>query len=132
MSPSNVKSFAVVLAVAALGAAPPRSDEADRGKAPPLVRTAKSGAWSAAATWEGGKVPGEGARVQIKSGHHVTYDLESKAVVRSIHVAGELSFARDRDTVLNVGLIKIQAGDDASEEGFDCEAHPDRSDGPKP
>jgi hypothetical protein len=43
--------------------------------------------------------------------------------VRSIHVAGVLTFARDRDTQLDVGLIKIQPGDDASENGFDCDAH---------
>jgi hypothetical protein len=44
-------------------------------------------------------------------------------VLRSIHVAGTLTFARDRNTRLNVGLIKIQAGDDASEDGFNCDAH---------
>ena len=43
--------------------------------------------------------------------------------IRSIHVAGTLRFDPDRDTRLDVGLIKIQAGDDASENGFDCEAH---------
>jgi hypothetical protein len=44
-------------------------------------------------------------------------------VIRSIHVAGRLTFARDRDTRLDVGLIKIQAGDDASEDGFNCDTH---------
>jgi hypothetical protein len=44
-------------------------------------------------------------------------------VIRSIHVAGTLRFAPDRNTQLNVGLIKIQAGTDASENGFDCDAH---------
>lgn len=90
---------------------------------PPLLRSAKSGPWSAAATWEGGKAPGTGARVQIRTGHRVEYDVASDQVIRSIHVAGTLSFARDRDTRLDVGLIKIQAGDDASENGFDCDAH---------
>src|SRR5262245_46631594 len=68
-----------------------------------LIRSAKSGAWSAPATWEGGKVPAAGARVQIQEGHTVTYDLKSDAVIRSIHVAGILAFARDRDTQLQVG-----------------------------
>jgi hypothetical protein len=53
----------------------------------------------------------------------VTYDVSSDRAIRAIHVAGTLRFATDRDTRLDVGLIKIQAGDDASEDGFDCEAH---------
>lgn len=56
--------------------------------APPLIRTAQSGAWSAATTWEGGAVPGAGARVQIQEGHAVSYDLASDQVIRSIHIAG--------------------------------------------
>jgi hypothetical protein len=93
------------------------------GTTPPIVRTARSGPWSAPATWEGGKVPTAGARVQVRSGHTVTYDRKSDQVIRSIHVAGTLTFARDQDTRLDVGLIKIQPGDDAGENGFDCAAH---------
>ena len=96
---------------------------ADDVKAPPLTRTAKSGAWSAADTWEGGKLPAAKARVQIRPGHAVTYDIESEQVIRSIHVAGTLRFVPDKNTRLDVGLIKIQPGDDASENGFDCDAH---------
>ena len=88
-----------------------------------LIRSAKSGAWSAPTTWEGGKVPAAGARVQIKGGHIVIYDVKSEHVIRVLHVAGTLSFASNQDTLLNVGLVKIQAGDDASENGFDCDAH---------
>src|ERR1043166_4644048 len=88
-----------------------------------LTRSAKSGAWSASATWEGGKVPAAGAKVQIRSGDVVTYDVKSDAVIRFIHVAGTLRFAADKDTVLNVGLIKIQNGEDATEDGFDCDTH---------
>jgi hypothetical protein len=102
------------------------------GRAADLIRSAASGPWSAPATWEGGKVPGAGARVQVRSGHTVTYDVEplrgenespSRVVIRSVHVAGTLTFARNRDTVLSVGLLKIQPGDDAGENGFDCDAH---------
>src|SRR5206468_700776 len=50
-------------------------------------------------------------------------DLKSDRVLRSVHVAGALRFAADRDTRLDVGLIKIQPGDDAGENGFDCDAH---------
>ena len=88
-----------------------------------MVRSARSGPWSAPATWEGGKVPAAGSRVQVRQEHSVTYDLRSDQVIRSVHVAGTLRFANDRDTRLDVGLIKIQPGDDASEDGFDCDAH---------
>lgn len=90
---------------------------------PALVRSAGSGVWSDPKSWEGGKVPGAGDRVQIKGGHTLVYDLDSEAAIRSIHVAGTLEFARDRNTRLDVGLIKVQPGDDASENGFDCDAH---------
>src|SRR6516225_12342276 len=89
----------------------------------PLIRSAKSGVWSDAKTWEGGKVPGASARVQIRAGHAVVYDVKSDDVLRFVHVAGTLSFATDRDTMLQAGLIKIQAGDEATEDGFDCDAH---------
>jgi hypothetical protein len=88
-----------------------------------LIRSARSGPWSSAATWEGGRVPGTAARVQVCAGHIVVYDVRSEQPIRSIHVAGTLTFARDRDTRLDVGLIKIQAGNDARESGFDCAAH---------
>jgi G8 domain len=88
-----------------------------------LFRSAASGLWSSPATWEGKKVPAAGARVQIRTGHAVAYDVSSSDVVRSLHIAGTLTFAADRDTRLEVGLIKIQPGDDASESGFDCDVH---------
>ena len=96
------------------------------GAAPPLIRSARSGDWSSPRTWERGAVPGAGARVEIRAGDRVVYDVESAVPIRSIHVAGALSFATDCDTRLDVGLIKIEAGSDASENGFDC----DRHDGP--
>lgn len=97
-----------------------------------LVRSAQSGPWSATATWEGGKVPGAGARVQVREGHAVVYDLKSDTAIRSIHVAGTLRFATDRDTRLDVGLLKLQPGSDASEDGFDCDAHLAEPDPTKP
>lgn len=90
---------------------------------PPVIRSAKSGPWSAGSTWEGNTVPGAGARVLIREGHRVEYDAKSDAVIRGINVGGTLAFATDRDTVLNVGLIKVQPGDEYSEEGFDCDGH---------
>lgn len=94
-----------------------------------VIRSQASGAWSAPATWEGDKVPAAGAKVLIRSGHRVVYDVASDDVIRGITIAGTLSFARDRDTKLNVGLIKIEAGNEYSEEGFDCEGHTGASHG---
>jgi hypothetical protein len=88
---------------------------------PVIIRSAQSGPWSASATWAGGKVPTAGASVQIRTGHAVIFDTNANA--RAIFIAGTLSFAHDRDTQLDVGLIKIQPGDDTSEEGFSCDAH---------
>src|SRR6185295_3077578 len=80
-----------------------------------IVNSARCGLWSAAATWEGGRVPGAGARVLIKTGHAVTYDAKSDKVIRGITISGELTFATDKDTELNVGLIRIEDRDDYSE-----------------
>jgi hypothetical protein len=103
------------------------ADENPRGVAAKsragLIRSTQSGPWSAPATWDGGKVPGADARVQIREGHVVVYDVKSEQPIRLVHVAGTLTFDRQKDTRLDVGLIKIQAGDDPSEDGFDCEAH---------
>ncbi len=99
--------------------------EHDRGTSAGVIESARSGLWSAASTWQGGKVPAAGARVLIRSVHDVTYDVESDAVIRGINVSGTLRFSRDRSTRLVVGLLKIQAGDAYSENGFDCEAHLD-------
>ena len=98
-----------------------------------FVCSAKSGPWSAPATWAGGKVPGAGDRVLIKEGHRVQYDVKSSDVIRGVNVAGSLVFATDADTLLNVGLIKVQAGEKYSEDGFDCDhAGPAGHDRPKP
>jgi hypothetical protein len=88
-----------------------------------VIRTAKSGVWSAATTWEGGKTPGAGVKVQIREGHTVLYDVQSAVVIRSLHIHGTLTFAHDRDTRLETGLIRITPGDSTAEEGFDCD-HP--------
>jgi hypothetical protein len=88
-----------------------------------VLRSARSGSWSAPTTWEGGQIPGAGSRVLIRAGHRVVYDLVGEDTIRAINVAGMLTFATDRDTRLDVGLIKIQAGEQFSEAGFDCEAH---------
>jgi hypothetical protein len=88
-----------------------------------VIRSAGSGLWSQPGTWEGGHAPGPGSRVQIQTGHVVTFDTQTDGPIRSIHIAGTLRFDPDRDTRLDVGLIKIRSGDDPSETDLDCEAH---------
>lgn len=89
---------------------------------PPTLRSVRSGPWSDPGTWEHGTLPGAGQKVLIQPGHRVTYDVASDVIIRSLHIGGTLTFARDRDTRLCAGLIKIQPGADTQEEGFDCHA----------
>ena len=102
-----------------LAAEPPAPDSVK------LVRSVQSGAWSDAATWDGNEVPGHGVQVQVRQGHTVTYDVQApeSVVIRALFIAGTVSFATDKSTQLNVGLIKIEASDSTDEEGFDCEMH---------
>ncbi len=87
------------------------------------LRSARSGPWSSAETWEGGKAPAAGARVHIRPEHKVVYDLNSDVVLRAVNVGGTLTFARDRNTRMDVGLLRVAPGDTPSEEGFECDAH---------
>lgn len=90
---------------------------------PPVVRTRQSGAWSDSSTWETGRLPRAGDVVLIRAGHRVVYDVDSTEVLRTVLVAGTLEFSRQRDTTLNCGLVKVQLGEQISEDGFDCEVH---------
>jgi hypothetical protein len=117
--------------LAFLGIQPVAAQDKEHG-APTWIRSVRSGRWSDPATWQGGKVPSAGSCVQIRAGNSVTYDVDSDKAIRTIHVAGTLTFARDRTTRLDVGLIKIQAADEASEDGFDCDAHVGKPDSKMP
>lgn len=99
------------LGTIAAGALAARADTAA-----PVVRSARSGRWSAPATWAGKHVPSAGSKVEIQPGHNVLYDVASHDTIRMVHISGTLSFARDRDTLLQAGLIKI--GGDSTEDGF--------------
>jgi hypothetical protein len=81
--------------------------------------SAKSGPWSEASTW-GDKIPQAGARVQVRAGDTVTYDVSSDVALRVIHVAGKLTFSREKNTLLEVGLLRVTPGSVCSEDGFDC------------
>lgn len=112
--------WAVVAAASAAHAAPP----------PPAttVRSRGSGPWSAAETWESGSPPKAGDRVLIRAGDTVTYDVDSPEVIRVVQVSGTLEFAPDRNTRLEVGLLRVGPGDTVTEEGFACHADA----GPRP
>src|SRR5262249_39801070 len=97
-------SLLLALAGAGIGAAHLLADSAKPQAAEPVIHSVKSGAWSAPTTWEGGKVPGAGARVQVRPGHEIVYDVNSDQVIRGINVAGALRFAADKNTRLDVGL----------------------------
>ena len=61
-----------IFAVLAVAAEPRGADAITlANQLPPVIRSAGSGPWSAAATWDGGKVPATGDRVLIRGGHRV-------------------------------------------------------------
>ena len=65
-----MQRFTLLIAVSALAAA-----SFARAEEPAVVRSARSGLWSAGETWEGGKVPAAGVKVQVRPEHVVTYDV---------------------------------------------------------
>jgi hypothetical protein len=89
------------------------------------ARTAKSGNWSDASTWVDGRSPRTGDFVQVRPGHAVVYDVDSAMALRMVHVGGTLKFSHKRNTRLDVGLLKVQAGESCTEDGFVCAVHPD-------
>lgn len=108
-----------VFALAVFGCVLPTANAAE----PPVVRSKQSGSWSDKATWDLGRAPKAGDVVVIRAGHHVNYDVsESRDTIRVVQIAGELEFARDRNTILDAGLITITPSEEPSEEGFDCHA----------
>ncbi len=127
MSHKNSWLLAVVLIITSAGA---QADEITFN-----ARSAQSGPWSNPATWQDGRTPRAGDSVQVRPGHRVVYDVMMEQPLRVLHVAGTLSFARDRSTRLDAGLIRVQAGERIEENGFDCLDHggdDDAMDGPVP
>jgi hypothetical protein len=53
-----------------------------RGAEPTLVRSTQSGPWSAAETWDAGRVPAAGDRVIVEPGHSVLCGSNSCDVIR--------------------------------------------------
>jgi hypothetical protein len=84
------------------------------------VHSVASGPWSSDKTWSP-RPPKAGDRVKISRDTRVTYDVKRDDVIRMIQVVGTLTFARDRDTELNVGIVKVQSSETCSESGFACD-----------
>ncbi len=86
----------------------------------------KSGNWSDGATWNIGKAPLRDSRVLIAPGTQVIYDVDSNRAMREVQVTGRLSFARDRNTKLIVGLLRVtppRAAGDTGVEDIDKHDH---------
>jgi hypothetical protein len=85
------------------------------------VRSVKDGNWSDPTIWSPAKVPVAGNRVMISRNTRVVYDVKRDDVLRLVQIVGTVAFARDRDTELNVSVLKVQNSDDCSESGFACD-----------
>ena len=85
------------------------------------LRSKQDGAWSDPKTWQPARVPRQNDRVLVSRQTNVVYDVQSKDVIRLVQVVGKLQFARDRNTLLNVGILKVQNSDECSESGFACD-----------
>jgi hypothetical protein len=115
--------LSLALAIALLGslAAPCRAEHDEDQPVQFSLRSVKSGKWSEASSWQPARVPAANDRVLVSAGTTIEYDVANKDVLRLIQIVGTLSFARDRDTELNVALIKVQQSDSCSESGFACD-----------
>lgn len=85
------------------------------------IHSVQDGNWSDASTWNLERIPQAGDRVLISPLTFVNYDVREAKVIRLVQVVGTLSFSRDKNTELNVGLLTIQHDDECSEHGFACE-----------
>ena len=66
-----------------------------------------SGSWFDPAIWANGVVPGDGAKVVIPSGVTVDYDGQSPASLFTVRVDGDLKFATDVDTFMEVDTLLV-------------------------
>jgi G8 domain len=73
----------------------------------PTVTSAASGAWSNPEIWSTRKVPGRNDKVQIRTGHDVTYDMASDVKLDCIELRGRLTFKTDINTRMKVGNLMV-------------------------
>ncbi len=98
------------------------------------IKSLKSGAWSDATIWSSGRLPGQGDDVLVDSGHVVLYDISSDEAIHTIHVRGRLTFSREKNTQLDVGIIAISSSETV-DFNADCSKHqpsPTWADAPRP
>lgn len=119
--PSRFSGAMLTVVVAAFGSGGVVAQE-KVAKAGFTLRSVKSGLWSSPDTWDAKRVPKDDDRVLIGRKTRVLFDTDSPVAIRYLQVAGILSFARDRSTTLNVGVITIQATEEYAETSFDCHA----------
>ncbi|MFT5497237.1 MAG: hypothetical protein ACI9TH_002643 [Kiritimatiellia bacterium] len=94
------------------------------------IESIQDGAWSDPQTWSLKRLPDAGDKVLIKQRTHVIYDLASDAIIHSIRIAGHLGFSSAKNTLLNVGDIRIQPGAQVEGNGVeDVHAHSKPHDG---
>lgn len=65
-------------------------------------KAVNNGSWFDPNTWEGGKIPGNGAHVMIEEGVKVYYNQESNARLKTVRVDGHLTFAHNQNTKMVV------------------------------
>jgi hypothetical protein len=70
------------------------------------ARAVQSGAWSSAATWQGGVVPTAGANVLIPTGDTVTIDGTTNAL-HTLRIDGTLQFSTHQNTNLVVDTVVV-------------------------
>ncbi len=118
-----LSAFVVVSSLVSADAAPPEHHHKHaHGKHVAFsIKSARSGRWSNPLTWSPMRVPKSGDRVLVRRDHKVTYDVASPEQIRLLQVVGTLTFARDRSTLLDVGLLKVQNSGECSESGFACD-----------
>lgn len=66
-----------------------------------------NGSWFDPNTWANGQVPGDGAKVLIPQGITVDYDGESAVSLFTVRVDGQLDFATDIDTFMEVDTFVV-------------------------
>ncbi|VAV95245.1 hypothetical protein MNBD_ALPHA05-740 [hydrothermal vent metagenome] len=67
----------------------------------------KDGSWFDPNTWANGEVPPEGAKVFIPQGIGVVYDGESTVSLFTVRVDGQLDFATDQNTFMEVDTLIV-------------------------
>ena len=106
----------------AMSADDPNQNASEQPKLEFSIRSIKDGRWSDPNSWHPARVPGNGDRVLVSRDTTIQYDVANKTdVIRLLQIVGRLEFARDRDTELNVGIVKVQNTDVCSETGFACD-----------